>query len=234
MAARAASLIGREHVRLGRNNQDGWAVAARGDVVVGVVADGCSSQPRSEVGAQLGARFLANWLIHSNDGEVRGLAQRATDALTAWLYRAASDLDAAPESLSTTLDTYFLFTFLCAVKTNATTLVFGIGDGAILVDGALVRLDAGPENAPPYCAYRLSPSGHRPEPALHFLGEAKQVAIMTDGFDPLLVREPGKLSAFLDEPALWKNPLTLQRRLNVLGETEKLADDATLVVLGGA
>lgn len=228
-----ATLIGREHVRLGRNNQDGFALARRGVAVAGVVTDGCSSSPRSEVGAQLSARFLSGWVASYAAGKALtpDVARLATDALGAWLYRAVSAVDGDPAAFAEVVETYFLHTFLCAVRAGDDALVFGIGDGAVSVDGVVTRLDAGPDNAPPYMAYRLL-SGRRPEVQVHFHGRAKRLAVMTDGFDALLEREPARVRALLDD-GLWKNPRTLQRRLNLLGEAAPPADDATLVVLEG-
>jgi hypothetical protein len=223
---RGASLIGREHVRVGRNNQDGFSLRTSSARTVGVVTDGCSSQARSEVGAQLGAQFLSGWL--SREPLSTELPLRATDALCAWLYRTAVELDDA-QALDAVLDTYFLFTFLAVVREGPRALVFGMGDGALLVDDQVVRLDSGPQNAPEYCAYRLG-TGRRPEPQLHFVGEAKTVALMSDGLDCLLAREPGRVRSLFDGDLT--NPLTLQRRLNVLGEAERFADDATLVLVG--
>lgn len=228
-----ASLIGREHVRLGRNNQDGFALARRGQAIAGVVTDGCSSSPRSEVGAQLSARFLAGWVATHAAGAplTEDLARSATDALCAWMYRAVSTLDGDPTAFVEMVETYFLHTFLCGVQIAGDSLVFGIGDGAVLVDDALTRLDAGPENAPPYAAYRLL-TGRRPEPQVHFFGRARRVVLMTDGFDALLEKEPSRLASLLDGE-LFRNTRTLQRRLNVLGEAAPPADDATLVVMEG-
>ncbi|GMU62329.1 MAG: hypothetical protein AMXMBFR34_40920 [Myxococcaceae bacterium] len=226
----AASLIGREHVRTHRNNQDGYAVSQRPGVLVGVVTDGCSSQPNSEVGAQLAARFLANW-VTSNATFLSDLPLRATEALCAWMYRTAWALNETPATFTEVLERYFLFTFLCAVRVGGESLVFGLGDGGVLVDERVVRLEAGSDNTPPYAAYRLL-SDRRPEPQVHFMGRAARLAILTDGFDPLLAKEPSRVHA-LFEGGLWRNAYTLQRRLNVLGEGEKLSDDATLVVLEG-
>ncbi|MDP1822181.1 MAG: protein phosphatase 2C domain-containing protein [Archangium sp.] len=215
----AATHIGRDHLRIGRNNQDGVFTSPR----VAVVTDGCSSQPQSEVGAQLGARFLGQWL--SNQHELTpDLPARATDALTGYLYQ--SVLALGPE-VEPTLERYFLFTFLAAIRVGDRGMIFGLGDGAFLVDDELVRIDSGPDNAPPYCAYRLTTSGSRPEPQLHFLGPARRLAVMTDGFHHLELARLITLTT-----ALTPNPLTLQRRLNVLAETERFTDDATIALLG--
>lgn len=217
----AASHIGREHVRIGRNNQDGVFSSPR----VVVVTDGCSSQPQSEVGAQLGARFLGQWLC-AQPGVSSELPERAAQALTEYLARAVEPFGADREAL---LERAFLFTFLAAVQVGERAIIFGVGDGAFLVDDTLVRLDAGPENAPPYCAYRLTTTGSKPEPTLHFLGDARRVAVMTDGLEPLA---PARVLALVDDgEALRRNALTLQRRLNVLAQAERLSDDATLALV---
>lgn len=215
----AATHIGRDHLRIGRNNQDGVFTSPR----VAVVTDGCSSQPQSEVGAQLGARFLGQWLSSQHE-LTPDLPGRATDALTGYLYQ--SVLALGPE-VEPTLERYFLFTFLVAVRVGDRGMIFGLGDGAFLVDDELVRIDSGPDNAPAYCAYRLTTSGPRPEPQLHFLGPARRLAVMTDGFHHL---ERARLITLTT--ALTPNPLTLQRRLNVLAETERFTDDATIALLG--
>ncbi len=229
--ARAASVIGREHVRLGRNNQDGHFVSTVGGVTVAVVTDGCSSQPSSEVGARLGARFLSTWVAEraASRGVVASLVTDATDALVAWLYGLARGLDASPGGFSSVVADHLLFTFLCAVVRDGRALVFGLGDGVVLVDGDLLCLDAGPDNAPPYAAYRLV-GGHL-EPQLHFIGAASRVVVATDGLTGLAGRNASALRALVDEAATWKNPAALKRRLNVLAEAERFSDDATLAVL---
>src|SRR5687767_12676541 len=80
-----ASVLGREHARLFRNNQDGVAARVEDGIAVAVVTDGCGSGTSSEVGARLGARFLAQTLpgLVREVGVGPQLAERATDALLA-------------------------------------------------------------------------------------------------------------------------------------------------------
>lgn len=217
----AATHIGREHARIGRNNQDGAFASSQAVVVT----DGCSSSPHSEVGAQLGARFLGRWL--TTQGELtEDLPRRATEALCAYVSQAAQALGSEVDWL---MERYFLFTYLAAVRIDQRALLFGIGDGAFLVESELVRIDSGPENAPPYCAYRLTSPGTQPEAQLHFSGPATQLAVMTDGFHQL---EPKRLLSLVEREGLSRNPLTLQRRLNVLAQAERFTDDATIALLG--
>jgi hypothetical protein len=212
----SASHIGREHLRLGRNNQDGHFASER----VVVVTDGCSAQPNSEVGAQLGARFLGEWL-KAQPSLDEGTAERAIGALCEWMRGAAGALGGEE-----VLERYFLFTVLAAVRRDDRTLVFGLGDGGLLIDERVVRLDSGPDNAPYYCAYRLGSAAPRPAELFHF-GAAGRVAVMTDGLNAL---DPLRLRALIAVEAD-RNPRTLQRRLNVLSETERFSDDATVAVL---
>lgn len=222
--ARTATVIGREHVRLGRNNQDGVVVATRGETTVAVVADGCSSQPFSEVGARLGARSLAVMTAALEHVALADLPAVAFDHLTAWLERLVKAVEV--DDATAVLEQYGLFTVLCAAQRGGEAVVFGSGDGAVFVDGQLTRLDSGEANAPAYVGYRLN--GKHIAPRVHHLGPARRLALATDGLDGWLDRAPDGLRLLLDEPHVWTNPAHLQRRLNVLNEQERFTDDTTL------
>jgi hypothetical protein len=212
-----ASVRGSEHARLLRNNQDAVAACARGDRTAVAVADGCSEGPFSEVGARLVVRFLTHRACESARWGAE-LATEVTDALVAWLYtlaRGCGELEAFVQE-------QLLTTFLCAAVRGGEALVFGVGDGVVHVDGRTQVLDAGPENAPPYVAYRLLPLGGAPL-AVHHSGPARNIALATDGLNAKL--------DLLDGAFDWKNPLALQRRLNV---TRGLFDDTTLALLRAA
>ncbi|MGV3620103.1 MAG: protein phosphatase 2C domain-containing protein [Archangium sp.] len=218
----AATHVGRDHVRVGRNNQDG-AFASENVVVV---TDGCGSQPQSEVGAQLGARFLGEWLCSAAFDE--SLPSRAVDALVKWIDVVSLSLQSGERvrERGEHLEPFFLFTFLAAVRRDDEFIVFGMGDGVVSVDSDLLTLDSGDDNAPNYCAYRLT-SSSPPSVVTHFTGRASRVALMTDGLSGVAAGE-------LWSPGLARNPFTLQRRLNVLAARERLHDDATIAILGGA
>jgi hypothetical protein len=229
---RTASAIGREHVRLGRNNQDAVATARGGSAVVAVVCDGCSAEPGSEVGAQLGSRFLANWLALRMAQAPLGLdvAETATDTLGAWMYRIAPSLDPTPDSMAGVLQRHFLATFLAAVTQGDRALVFGMGDGVVQVDDVNTILDSGPANTPEYLAYRFIRDS-RARPRVHFYGTARRVALLTDGFEPLLRQDGHAIDTLFDDEVVWHNPVHLQRRLNIMAERERFGDDATLALI---
>ncbi|MBL8938311.1 MAG: protein phosphatase 2C domain-containing protein [Archangium sp.] len=224
--ARTATVIGREHVRLGRNNQDGVFACTRGETTVAVVTDGCSSQPFSEVGARLGARALATMTASLDHVALAEVPSVAMAHLTSWLDRLIHSVEV--DDATSVLEQYGLFTVLCAVQRGGDAVVFGSGDGAV-VDGQVTRLDSGEENAPAYVGYRLN--GKAVPARVHHLGSARRIALATDGLDGLLTKAPDSLRLLLDEPHVWTNPVHLQRRLNVLHEQERFTDDTTLAVL---
>lgn len=238
--ARAGTVTGREHLRLGRNNQDGAAVLTEDGFAVAVVTDGCGSGPSSEVGARLGARFLARRILAEakRHGLTAELPARVCESLVSFLFTVARGLDLDGASLGDDVAQQLLFTLQCAVMDGETALVFGVGDGAVAVDGEVRALDSGPDNAPPYLAYRLVPQSRLPDgyralgataPMVHHHGPARTVALATDG----LSREPEALRALSADPAVWKNPFVLGRRLAVLAARPGagLSDDTTVALL---
>ncbi len=226
-AASTATVIGREHLRLNRNNQDGTWVLVDARSAVAVVTDGCSSQPFSEVGARLGAHALATLALQLEHVALDALPALAAEHLVAWLTRLVSL--SAPAADPRVLEQFGLFTFLCAVQRGPECVVFGMGDGGVWVDGTLQRLASGPDNAPAYVGYRVL--GRALSPVVHHLGPATRVALLTDGLDAWAAAEATSFAAMLDEPHVWKNPVHLQRRLNVVNELARFTDDATLAVL---
>jgi len=79
-----AAIPGTDHTQPGkpawRNCQDAFFLRAEGDVIVGLVTDGCGSSEHSELGAQLGAQIFGQKLF--------ALAQRSLvfdqPAFTRW------------------------------------------------------------------------------------------------------------------------------------------------------
>jgi hypothetical protein len=118
---------------------------------------------------------------------------------------------------------YLLFGFLCAVVEGERTLVFGIGDGVLSIDGKVTVLDPGPMNAPPYLAYALVGLGDV-KPVVHFTGSARSVVIATDGLAEL---KPDALAELERDPTCFENPSWLGKRLSLL----RVGDDATMAVL---
>jgi hypothetical protein len=251
--------VGRDHVRLHRNNQDGVAMTVKDDIIVAAVTDGCSSGKYCEVGARLGAMWLARWVPHYvRSWSPSSQAEAVRHGLLDFLSRLSRDL--APEGLpiDDLLQHLFLFTFIVAVVTPERTWVFGQGDGVVSVNGNTLVLDPGPDNAPRYVAYALAdPSKLRvsPESAAGVTGslfdgateDVRSVIIATDGATDLISRadqpladgsRQGGIDQFEEEPRYIRNPSLMHKRLVVIGEGNgRLRDDTTLALIrrrGGA
>lgn len=248
----SGSIIGRDHVRCQRNNQDGVALRATDESLIAVVADGCSSGRYSEVGARLGSCWLAEWAPFFIERRGRRELELALYELTVSLLRylslTADWLRPANTAWAATLQDYFLFTFLVSVVNSDETIVFGIGDGVYSVNGDATVLDSGPRNAPPYVAYNLVASPHVSEslsvfPELHYRGptdELRSLIVATDGANELVEKQDrqlkdgshvGGLLPFEREPRYLNNASLVHKRLVVIGEGNRCLQDDTTVAL---
>jgi hypothetical protein len=249
----AATVIGREHARAGRNNQDACWVRASGHGLAAVVADGCGSGAQSELGAQLGARRVV-------EGALALLGQEVPVDSPGFLQRLGADVLCFLQALSGELGERaigeaLLFTVVGAVVTPEHTLVFSAGDGVWALNGDVHRLGPFPGNAPPYLAHGLLRPGavslraHTLRPT----AEVESLLLGTDGAADLAgARVPerdepvGPLSQFWSDERYFHNPDALRRRLSLLNRESVradfpaqrlvrvpglLSDDTTLVVL---
>ena len=246
---------GRDHRARGRNNQDAYAWGAAGGAVVAVVADGCGSAPHSEVGAQIGARLM-------RESCLRHAATLRPSSVERWLEERRRDVLASLRSLAEgmgdedgcvdVVHAHFLFTLQAAVLTPSCSLVAGVGDGYLRIDGETIDVEA-PGNAPPYLGYALLPPERvemdpaRFRFAVHAVGPGgafDRLLIGTDGVRDLASASP--LDPFWDDDRFYRNPHVLARQLTRLAadthridwrerrkETRPgiLSDDTTLIVL---
>jgi hypothetical protein len=237
------SVRGREHRRLGRNNQDALAIARGADRIVAIVADGCSSGTHSEVGARLGARHLASLLatVELAPATLDQVAERCCGELTRFLGLLLAGLGGPEPAQQANLHDLLLFGFLAAVVTSEHYLVFGVGDGLISRDGQLTQIDPGPDNAPPYLAYRLVADLEAtwPRPRVYCAGDTaalQTLLIGTDGAAALIrERRAGDqivgLAALECDRRLTHNPSLLAKRLRLIGEQPGLLLDDTTIAL---
>lgn len=230
--ALGGGVAGREHRRALRDGQDGVAVVGAEHVVAGIVTDGCSSGRTSEIGARLGAAWLAVLIAeHFRDVRSEEAAQAAACSVTvdllARLELLARSLDADAQVRSALVGDALLFTFLAAVVTPSVAVIFGIGDGVVVVEREISVLDPGPDNAPPYIAYGLL--GAPLAPRVHFVGPTAGVGLLAVATDGLAAET--SLPALAADPRLARNPSLLRKRLVVLSDEGHFADDATVAVV---
>ena len=153
----AATVLGREHARAGRNNQDAFWARASEHGLVAVVADGCGSGAQSELGAQLGARRVV-------EGALALLGKGVAADSPEFLPLLEADMFCFLRALwgelgERALGEALLFTLVGAIITPEHTLVFSAGDGVWALNGEVHPLGPFPGNAPPYLAYGLLKPG---------------------------------------------------------------------------
>lgn len=251
----AGSVQGREHARSGRNNQDALCVRASEHGLVAVVADGCGSQPCSELGAQLGVRRLAQAALARLEDGARVDEEGFLPGLREDVLELLAELRG---ELGREVLADFLFTLVGAVVTPAHTLVFSAGDGVWALNGEVHALGPFPGNAPPYLAYALLRGEDVPlvTRALVPTEDVHALLLGTDGVGDLArlasARVPereepvGPLSQFWTDDRYFANPDAVRRRLALLNREAVradftahrlvrspalLPDDTTLVVL---
>lgn len=227
------TIAGREHVAIGRNNQDAFCWSATPDATVAVVADGCGSGTHSEVGAQIGARLLTEALRMQtsafDDGDAAHVLERTRQDV---LLQIRGLAEAMGGSFRQVVSDYFLFTTLGFVVGPQRTVVFGIGDGLVSINGDTQRLTA-VDNAPPYLGYGLVPSTLPQDVTIFTVYADRPTAEVTS----LLVATDGAFE-IPDSAELWRadryyaNPYNVARRLAQLNRPKPgiLTDDTTLVV----
>ncbi|MBK6696154.1 MAG: protein phosphatase 2C domain-containing protein [Myxococcales bacterium] len=243
----AGSVIGREHVQKGRNNQDGFAVRIEEQRLAAVVTDGCSSSRYSEVGARLGAQFLAGEIARRMQAGKAGmeLAYGTTRALVTYLDNVARGACPDDREREEFIAETLLFGFLGLAIDGTRVSVFGVGDGVVSLNGDVQIIDPGPDNAPPYVGYLIMEGPSRGAiPELYVQANVEQVDTLLIGTDGLvdLERTPdlplkngdrqGGIDQFEADAMLTAQAGRLQRRLAVLGELNgRMRDDTTAVLV---
>jgi len=226
------SVIGREHLRVGKNNQDAYCWSMAEAIAVAVVCDGCGSGVHSEVGAKLGARIIVETIHHvlSHDGdlETEMTWQTIQQTLLTQLQSIAALLGG---DRAQTVQDYLLFTIVGAVITPNLTAVFALGDGVVVINEQVIQLGPFANNAPPYLAYGLLAEGvaeSLPLKALQILPtEALQsLCLGSDGVSDLIRvanqalpgrSEPvGDIAQFWQNDRYFQNPDQVRRRLSLI------------------
>ncbi|MDJ0703684.1 MAG: protein phosphatase 2C domain-containing protein [Leptolyngbyaceae cyanobacterium MO_188.B28] len=187
----AGSILGRDHLRVGKNNQDAFSWISREHVTLAIVCDGCGSGAASEVGAQIGAQLI----IEAIAQQLEVFDSIATADFWRTLHQEVlSRLQSIVLSLRgpswQTIRDYLLFTVVGGLITPETTVVFGLGDGVFALNGEVQTLGPFPDNAPPYLAYGLTaaaPMEQTPSP-LQFQVYRQ---IPTDTLESLLLGSDG-------------------------------------------
>jgi len=239
----SGSVIGRDHARDGKNNQDSCYVFQDEIVTIALVGDGCSSSELSHVGSYIGLKIIGK-TFRDQIGVVRyhdHLLQNidVPKILENVRLSALADMrdliiNIGGNSKKNVLDA-FLFTVSGCVISRFHTFFFSIGDGIIVINGEIMELGPFIDNAPPYFGYALlDPVKVKMDPeSFHFVvnriieTEKLETAILgCDGARDFIASEgkniPGKLEKvgsifqFVENDKYFSNEFALRRRLVML------------------
>jgi hypothetical protein len=231
----AGSVIGKYHLRIGKNNQDSYSILNNyeKEITIAVVCDGCGSCSHSEVGAKLGTKLVVNainatWKNQPLDDQ---FWQEVHQAILEKLRNIITNLNENDGFLAI-IDYYFLFTIVGAIITPLETVTFAIGDGIIAVNDEIITIDEFPDNAPPYLAYKIcNPNSQKYDFQIYHrlpTAEVNSILIGTDGVKDLINNEqqnlPGKpekvghLSQFWQQDHYFKNSDMIRRRLSLINQ----------------
>ncbi len=222
---------GKDHRRLGKNNQDTCTIYTSPKLSVAIVCDGCGSSesPYSEAGSLIGSRMMEQNIIHLSQRALNEPRLPQPDTEDFWeivrldtvaqLRVLARQMG---ESLSDIVGKYFLFTTLCAVITEDIAVFTAIGDGTFYINGNFIDMGDYEGNEPPYLGYGIVkstlPSGLEkfrmlmalPKVALDtfLIGSDGALQLSQAANKPL----PGKNEPVGDISQFWTNDLFFQNQ----------------------
>lgn len=155
------SVTGRDHLLAGKNNQDAYILSMKDDLIIAIVADGCSDSykaghiSRNEAGAQIGVRLLER-SIRFNMHLMKKSAAFFWEVVRQNLLNNIKQIAICMGGeLKEIVCNYFLFTCVGAIISSEKTWIFSVGDGVYCINGEMKNLGPFPGNAPPYIAYSL-------------------------------------------------------------------------------
>lgn len=241
----AGSIIGRDHVRIGINNQDAYYGDYTDDALIAVVCDGCGSGVHSEVGAKIGARLVVETIQSSlverpfkADEAIafppKQFWEQIRQEVLKQMQTIAISMDSNGEVFESIIHNYLLFTIVGVSISPVGATLFSIGDGIIIVNGEVKQLGPFPGNAPPYLAYDLldssiSQSTSKCKFQIHqqlYSDKIQSILIGTDGVLDLIksadsplsgnADKVGAIAQFWQEDRYFKNSDRVRRQLSLI------------------
>jgi hypothetical protein len=232
----AGTVVGRHHVRLGVNNQDGYYLTSTEEATIAIVCDGCSSGVHSEVGAKVGARLVGEAIRRSLfEGEaivepekcLELVRQNVLENIKTMAIAMGGNTNEIPPKI---LQHYFLFTIVGVWIARSGIVTFSLGDGLLIVNDRPTQIGPFANNAPPYLVYDfLDSNSDRWKFTIHDrlnLEDLNSILIGTDGVNDLMKLAhcpfPGKPDLIGDIRQFWtqdryfQNPDTIRRQLSLI------------------
>ncbi|EKD66614.1 MAG: hypothetical protein ACD_49C00029G0042 [uncultured bacterium (gcode 4)] len=239
------SIIGRDHRRINKNNQDAYEVIEDDNYIIATVCDGCSDAQASEVGANIICRMLDAKMAEKIenltfnlayaldlDEVIRDFLEELRKECIKEIVRISSSLN---KNYLVGIKDFFLATIVSVIVTREVSFAFSIGDGVIIINGEPYIIGPFPDNEPPYIAYgAVEPDRVRVAKELYRFkvvkvmptSELKSILIGSDGVEDICDNEksniPGKnelvgpISQFWENDKFFSNSSLLGRKLNLM------------------
>jgi len=242
----AGSIPGSDHTMPGKpvwkNNQDAWYIYQSDHITIGIIADGCGSGKKNEVGANLGVQLFGEIL----KTEAERSLQHGQLSFNKWerskisfLGKISTLASCMGPSLSEVVEHFFAFSLVGFIIMPETTSIFHCGDGCYSVNDELTTIGPYPGNAPPYIAYNILGDT---EPKFEITdiptSSIENISVGSDGVDYIPDFEM-TLEQWIGTDSVFENPDILRRKLALIGKEflrgkiivpGPLKDDTTLVI----
>jgi hypothetical protein len=224
------SIQGFTHRNLEYNNQDFVLVEENEEYSMGLIADGCGSGSNSEVGAQLGLKYLMKRISERINSSWQGNLKEDLQKYSNQLAGLHSD---NPKKF---IKNFLLYTVIGFVERNGVLTILSFGDGVIVVDDKVEIIDQ--NNRPRYINNELigNEGGQFVFDQINFDGQT--VMIGSDGVEDLieglnkgLIDEYENLEEFMKDECNFTNPVHIPKLLKKYATKGILKDDCTLMII---
>lgn len=225
-----ATIQGYTHRTLEYNNQDFVLITEADNCKIGLIADGCGSGSNSEVGAQLGLKFLSKRILGQIDTDWKS---NLKEDIQSYSKEIAAIHSNDPEGF---IRDFLLYTIIGFVEKDDILTIFSYGDGVIIIDDKIEIIDH--DNRPKYINNELigSEGGDFLFREINF--ENQKITLGSDGLIDLLegmekglVEEYHSLEHFMNDAENFTNPTHLPKLLKKYSRKGIIKDDCTLIMI---
>ncbi len=224
------SIQGFTHRKLEYNNQDFVLVSENEECNIGLVADGCGSGANSEVGAQLGLKYLlrkitkqlnSNWQINLKE-ELQDYSRQIANLHS----------DKPKEFIKD----FLLYTIIGFVETNNKVTLFYYGDGVIIIDDQIKVINQ--NNQPKYVNNELIGNEGGQFIYEEISLDKQTLVIGSDGIEDFIeginkgeIEEYKSLIQFINDEDNFNNPIHIPKLLKKYSRKGIIKDDCSLIIM---